>query len=115
MTLALSFETLILRHMIVQFTTEQGRNPFKNAIIAASLNAKKTIRMAQCFTSFAVKDWPEFLNLVNHACAECSRDHRGQWMVERTPVSVHLEDGRTFSTYIWYDPGAKGLRYVSLY
>lgn len=101
--------------MIVQFTTEQGRNPFKNAIIAAALNAKKTIRMAQCFTSFSVEEWREFMHLVWIACAECSRNHKGQWMVERTPVSVHLDDGRTFSTYVWYDVEARSLRYVSLY
>ena len=101
--------------MIVKFTTEHGRNPFKNAIVAAALNAKKSVRMAQCFTSFSVEEWPEFLNLVWHACAECTRDHRGQWCVEHTPVAVHLEDGRVFSTYVWYDVETKGLRYVSLY
>ena len=101
--------------MIIQFTTEHGRNPFKNAIVAAALDDKKTVRMAQCFTSFSVEDWPEFMHLVWLACAECSRSHKGQWMVERTPVSVLLDDGRTFSTYVWYDVETRGLRYVSLY
>lgn len=101
--------------MKVQLVSEKGRNPFKNAIVAAALNERKAVVMSQCFFSMEVQDWPEFMNIVWKACAECTRDHRGQWCVERTPVSVHLEDGRTFSTYIWYDVDAKGLRYVSLY
>ena len=101
--------------MIVQFTTEQGRNPFKNAIVAAALDAKLTIKMEQCFTSFTIEDWSVFLNVAWRACLECCKDHRGQWIIERTPVSVHLEDGRVFSTYIWYDVESGGLRYVSLY
>lgn len=101
--------------MKVQFVNEKGRNPFKNAIVAAALNKGVTILMFYCFVSFYVDDWAEFMNIVWKACAECTRDHRGQWCVERMPVNVHLEDGRTFSTYVWYDVRAKGLRYVSLY
>lgn len=95
--------------------TEKGRNPFKNAIVAAALNEKKMVLMSQCFISLDLQDWTEFMSIVWKACAECTRDHRGQWCVERTPVSVRLEDGRTFSTYIWYDIDVRGLRYVSLY
>lgn len=101
--------------MIVQFTTEHGKNPLKNAIVLAALNANKSVRMVQCFTSFNVEEWTEFLHLVWLAAAECSRDHRGQWIIERMPVSVHLEDGRTFSTFVWYDVGSGSLRYVSLH
>ena len=101
--------------MKVQFVTEKGRNPFKNAIVAAALNERKMVLMSKCFVSFEVAEWTEFINIAWRACAECTRDHRGQWCIERTPVAVHLEDGRTFSTYIWYDVDAKGLRYVSLY
>lgn len=101
--------------MKVQFVTEKGRNPFKNAIVAAALNEQKMVLMSQCFVSLEVAEWTEFLSIVWKACAECSRDHRGQWIVERTPVAVHLKDGRTFSTDVWYDAEARCLRYVSLY
>ena len=101
--------------MKIQFTTEHGRNPFKCAIVAAALNAHKWVRMAECFTSFEVSEWSEFMNIVWHAASECSRDHRGQWIVERMPVSVLMDDGRKFSTFVWYDVETKGLRYVSLY
>lgn len=101
--------------MKVQFTKEHGCNPFKSAIVAAAIDVHVLVRMNECFVSFEVSDWSEFLHLVWLAAAECSRDHRGQWMVERTPLSVLLEDGRKFSTFIWYDEETKGLRYVSLY
>lgn len=101
--------------MKVQFVNEKGRNPFKNAIVATALNERKMVIMSQCFSSIVIDEWRDFLHIVWKACAECSRDHRGQWCVERTPVTVALDDGRTFSTYIWYDVEAKSLRYVSLY
>ncbi len=101
--------------MKILFTNEQGRNPFKNAIMAAALDAKKSVTMSKVFTAVKVEEWREFMNLAWHACAECTKDHRGQWCVERTPVTVHMEDGRVFSTFIWYDVATKGLRYVSLY
>lgn len=101
--------------MKVQLVTEKGNNPFKNAIMAAALNKGKSVLMFQGFISIYVDNWRDFLEIVWHACAECTRDHRGQWCIRRTPVSVHLEDGRCFSTYVWYDVKAKGLRYVSLY
>ena len=100
--------------MKVQFVTDQGRNPFKNAIVATAINEGKMVLMNQCFVSIEAIDWTEYMNIVWKACAECTRDHRGQWCVERTPVAVILDDGRTFSTYIWYDVDAKGMRYVSL-
>lgn len=101
--------------MIVQFTTENGENPFKNAIVTATLDAKKSVKMVQCLIKIEVQEWSEFLRFVWKAYAECSKDHRGKWCVKRTSVSVHLEDGRVFSTFIWYDVEAKGLRYVSLH
>lgn len=105
----------ILRHMQVQFVTEQGRNPFKNAIIAAALDERRMVRLSQCFISFQVDGWNAFMNIAWKACAECTRDHRGRWCIEHMPIAVRLEDGRTFSTFIWYDVEAKGLRYVSLH
>ena len=86
-----------------------------NAIIAADLDKGKTAFMNQCFVSLYVDAWKDFLEIVWSACAQCTRDHRGQWCIKKTLVAVHLEDGRTFSTYIWYDDVVKGLRYVSLY
>lgn len=100
--------------MKVQFVSEKGRNPFKNAIVAAALNEGKMMVMSQCFISLEVAVWSEFLKLVWKACAECTRDHRGQWCIERTPVSVTLSDGRKITVLVWYDVVSKGLRYVSI-
>lgn len=101
--------------MKIQFVSENGRNPFKNAIIAAALNERKKVVMSQCFVSFDIDEWAEFMKIAWRACAECTRNHRGQWCVERMPVAIQMNDGRTFSTFVWYDVEAKGMRYVSLY
>lgn len=100
--------------MKIQFVTEQGRNPFKNAIVAAALDGGKTMTMSQCFVSFEVDVWSDYLKLVWKACAECTRDYRGQWCIERMPVTVTLKSGRIITVLVWYDVAAKGLRYVSL-
>ena len=101
--------------MKIQFVTESGRNPFRSAIVAAALDVRKKVVLSQCFVSFEVDEWKQFLDLVWEACAQCSRDFRGQWFSERMPVSITMGDGRTFSTSVWYDVETKGLRYVSLY
>lgn len=101
--------------MKIQMIMEKGRNPFRNAIVAAALIERKKVVMSQCFVSFEVDEWMQFMNLAWKACAKCTRDFRGQWCSKRIPVSITMEDGRTFSSSVWYDVESKGLRYVSLY
>lgn len=65
--------------------------------------------------SFTVDEWSSFLNIMWHAFADCSRISDSSSMTKVYNVSVQLEDGRFYSTRLWYDSECNGLRYVSLH
>lgn len=100
--------------MEVKFLYGAKGGAFQAAIIAAALNAGKVLRRKYPFVSLEVPEWSEFLSIVWRACADCSRDSRGQEIVKGLPVSV-FHGGKEYFTRVWYDVDAKGLRYVSLY
>ena len=99
--------------MEIQFIYGAKAGAFSSAIMAAALNSGFVLRVKHPFVSFDVERWEDFLHVVWRACAECSRDRRGQEIVKRLPVSIHY-NGKVYGTQVWYDVEAKGLRYVSL-
>lgn len=84
-------------------------------IMASALLQGCTLRRIHPFVFFDVPDWHFFCSLVYHTYCEFSKDSRGQCMSERMPVTVILEDGRSFDTHVWCDVENRSLRYVSLY
>lgn len=101
--------------MIVQFLSDCGRNPLKTAIVDAALSRGFVVSMEHPFVKLNVSEWREFLGVAWSAMALKSRTSDGRWLSVRMPVSVVLDDGRKFSTMVWYDVETKGIRYVSLY
>lgn len=99
--------------MDIKFTYGAKKGAFASAIMAAALNSGRVLRINHPFVSFEVDEWEEFLKIVSTACAECSRDSRGQLISIRMPVSI-IYKGETYTTQIWYDNDARGIRYVSL-
>ena len=84
-------------------------------IMASALLQGCTLRRIHPFVFFDVPDWHFFCSLVYHTYCEFSKGSRGQCMSERMPVTVILEDGRSFDTQVWCDVENRSLRYVSLY
>lgn len=99
--------------MEIQFVYGPVKRALASAILAIALNSGKAVRMSHPFASFEVNTWSEFLGIVWNACAECSRDSRGQDIVMRLPVTINFH-GKAYYTKVWFDPESKGLRYVSL-
>lgn len=99
--------------MEIQFIYGAKKGAFASAVMATALNSGKVLRIRHPFVSFEVDAWSDFLRIVWSACAECSRDSRGQEIVKRLPVAINFH-GQCFSTAVWFDPETKGLRYVSL-
>lgn len=99
--------------MEIQFIYGAKKGAFSSAVMAAALNDGKLLRIRHPFVSFEVDTWADFLRIVWSACAECSRDSRGQEIVKRLPISINFH-GKGFYTEVWFDPETKVLRYVSL-
>lgn len=99
--------------MVIQFIYGAKAGVFSSAIMAAALNAGFKLNVKHPYVSFDVVRWEDFLRVVWRACADCSRDSRGQEIVKRLPVSIHY-NGKVYGTQVWYDVESEGLRYVSL-
>lgn len=99
--------------MDIQFIYGAKSGAFASAIMAAALNSGIILRISHPFVRLKVDTWAEFLRIIWCACAECSRDSRGQEIVKRLPVTINF-NGKAFYTQVWFDPEVKGLRYVSL-
>lgn len=99
--------------MKIRFVYGAVKGAFASAIMAAALNSGRVLRINHPFVSLEVDTWSDFLRIIWSACAECSRDSRGQEIVKRLPVSINF-NGKTYYTQVWFDPEKKGLHYVSL-
>lgn len=99
--------------MEIRFIYGAKKGAFASAIMAAALNTGRVLRITHPFVSFEVDAWQDFLRIVWSACAECSRDSRGQEIVKRLPITINF-NGKAFYTQVWFDSETKGLRYVSL-
>ena len=99
--------------MEIRFVNGTQKREFACAIMAVALNSGRVLRIKHPFVSFEVDAWTDFLTIAWKACAECSRDSRGQDIVKRLPVVINFH-GKAFYTTIWFNPETKGLHYVSL-
>lgn len=99
--------------MKISFIYGAKKGAFASAIMAAALNSGRVLRIYHPFVYIEVDNWQEFLRIVWSACAECSRDSRGQEIVKRLPITINY-NGKAFYTKVWFDPETKGLHYVSL-
>lgn len=99
--------------MVIKFIKGVKCGALEKAIMAATLNSGKTLRLRHPFVMLEVEEWTEFLNIVWKAFAECSRDQRGAELVKGIAVSIDYK-GKTYCTRVWFDVQVKGLRYVSL-
>lgn len=99
--------------MEIKFIYGAKKGAFASAIMAAALNSGKVLRISNPFVSFEVDAWIDFMHIVWTACAECSRDSRGQEIEKRLPITLNFH-GKAFYTQVWFDPETKGLRYASL-
>lgn len=101
--------------MKVQILNGGAGRELNAGIMAEALLRGCTLYANHPLVSFEVPDWHFFCSLVYHVYCEFSRDARGQNIGQRVHVSVYMEDGRMFGTYVWCDVTNRCLRYVSLY
>lgn len=101
--------------MEIQILNGTCGRPLNAAIMSTALLDGRVLKCNHPFVQFEVTAWHDFLKIVWHAYAVCSRDQRGLLLKERIPVSVFMENGLKYTTMVWYDEKSEGLRYVSLY
>ena len=80
--------------MVIQFIYGAKKGAFASAIMAAALNSGRVLRISHPFVSFEVDAWTDFLRIVWTACAECSRDSRGQEIVKGSTPRYGLTQRR---------------------
>lgn len=103
--------TLKPTKMIVRMMRDNGRNPFKNAILAECLLERGRISVNMPYTYVEVPYWTTFCRCVLRAAATCSRDGRGSYIENDIIVKVVHENGHDYNVRIRIDVGLNGLRY----
>lgn len=107
------FYYLILKptKMIVKLIRDNGRNPFKNAILAECLIERGCISIITPYAYIEVPEWALFCKCVLRAAAACSRDNRGSYFENGLNVKVAHENGHEYAVHICIDVNLNGLRY----
>ena len=100
--------------MIVKLIRDDGRNPFKNAILAECLLERGSISIFTPYAYIEVPVWTMFCKCVIRAAAACSRDSRGSYFEGGLNVKVAHENGREYAVHIEIDVNLNGLRYGSI-
>lgn len=106
--------TLKPTKMIVKMLRDNGRNPFKNAIIAECLLERGQISINTGYAYIEVPEWAMFCKCVIRAAAACSRDNRGSYFEGGLIVKVAHENGHEYAVHIEIDVNLNGLRYGSI-
>lgn len=106
--------TLKPTKMIVKLIRDNGRNPFKNAILGECLLERGSISISMPFAYIEVPEWAMFCKCVIKAAAACSRDNRGSYFESGLNVKVMHDNGREYAVHIWIDVALNGLRYGSI-
>lgn len=106
--------TLKPTKMIVRMIRENGRNPFKNAIIAECLLERGSISISIPYVYVEVPEWTIFCKCVIRAAAACSRDNRGSYFKYGLLVKVAHENGHEYSVLLRIDTNLNGLLYGSI-
>lgn len=100
--------------MIVKVIRDNGRNPFKNAILAECLLERGSISIFTPYAYIEVPEWAIFCKCVIRAAAACSRDNRGSYFESGLDVKVAHENGQEYAVHIEIDVNLNGLRYGSI-
>lgn len=100
--------------MIVKIIRDNGRNPFKNAIIAECLLERGCVSIKPPYASIEVPEWVVFCKCVLRAAAACSRDNRGSFFEGGLNVVVEYENGHVYRVHVSIDVELNGLRYGSV-
>lgn len=106
--------TLKPTKMIVKMIRDNGRNPFKNAILAECLLERGSISIFTPYAYIEVPEWAMFCKCVIRAAAACSRDSRGSYFEGGLNVKVAHENGHEYAVHIDIDVNLNGLRYGSI-
>lgn len=106
--------TLKPTKMIVKILRDNGRNPFKNAILAECLLERGSISIFMPYAYIEVPEWAMFCKCVIRAAAVCSRDNRGSYFESGLNVKVAHENGHEYAVHICIDANLNGLRYGSV-
>lgn len=115
LALALSFNHFLKpTKMIIKFIRDNGRNPFKNAILAECLLERGYISINMPYAYIEVPEWAMFCKCVIRAAAVCSRDNRGSYFENGLNVKVAHENGHEYAVHINIDVNLNGLRYGSI-
>lgn len=100
--------------MIVKIIRDNGRNPFKNAIIAECLLERGSVSIKQPYAYIEVPEWVVFCKCVIRAAASCSRDGRGSYFEGGLYVLVEHENGHEYRVHVSLVVEVNGLRYGSV-
>lgn len=100
--------------MIVKLIRENGRNPFKNAILSECLLERGRISIYMPYAYIEVPEWTIFCKCVIRAAADCSRDNRGSYFKYGLLVKVAHENGHEYTVFLSIDANLNGLRYGSV-
>ena len=103
--------TLKPTKMIVKFIRDNGRNPFKNAILSECLLERGSISIYMPYAYIEVPEWATFCKCVIRAAADCSRDNRGSYFESGLNVVVAHENGHEYAVHLSIDVNLNGLRY----
>lgn len=106
--------TLKPTKMIVKMLRDNGRNSFKNAILAECLLERGCISINTGYAYIEVPEWAMFCKCVIRAAAACSRDSRGLYFEGGLNVKVAHENGHEYAVHIEIDVNLNGLRYGSI-
>ena len=90
---------------------DNGRNSFKNAILAECLLERGCISINTGYAYIEVPEWAMFCKCVLRAAAACSRDSRGLYFEGGFNVKVAHENGHEYAVHIEIDVNLNGLRY----
>lgn len=106
--------TLKPTKMIVRMIRDNGRNPFKNAILAECLLERGYISINMPYAYIEVPEWAMFCKCVIRAAADCSRDNRGSYFENGLNVKVAHENGHEYAVHLSIDANLNGVRYGSI-
>ena len=95
--------TLKPTKMIVKFIRDNGRNPFKNAILSECLLESGSISIFMPYAYIEVPEWAMFCKCVIRAAADCSRDNRGSYFENGLNVKVTHENGHEYAVHLCID------------
>lgn len=97
--------------MIVKMMRDNGRNPFKNAILAECLLECGSISVFTPYAYIEMPEWATFCKCVIRAAAACSRDNRGSYFENGLDVKVAHENGHGYAIHVSIDVDLNGLHY----